>query len=279
MKHLLSISRPSFWFYTAGPFLLGFTAAAPTLSEFYSVRFVLLFLFFLLPANLFLYGINDLFDGDTDQLNQKKGQQEHFLRQPESNQLRLALIGVVLLCIFIAITLRFESAVAMIIFLVLAAAYSAPPFRLKARAFLDSYSNILYLLPALVGWYLFMDSLPPFSVLLAGAAWTAAMHAYSAIPDIQPDKKAGVTTIAVRLGEERTALFCLVNWSFFTLILLTLSVPLGLLAFMYPITIWYQLQQFKEGRSSIFNQWYWRYSAINTVFGMVLFSTLLTQLL
>jgi 4-hydroxybenzoate polyprenyltransferase len=39
------------------------------------------------------------------------------------------------------------------------------------------------------------------------------MHAYSAVPDIQADKKAKISTIATQLGKAGTLLFCLVCYA------------------------------------------------------------------
>ncbi len=40
-----------------------------------------------------------------------------------------------------------------------------------------------------------------------------AMHAYSAIPDIESDSKAGIKTIATQLGATGTLLFCLICYA------------------------------------------------------------------
>jgi 4-hydroxybenzoate polyprenyltransferase len=52
-------------------------------------------------------------------------------------------------------------------------------------------------------------SFPPLSIIAAAGLWTMAMHAYSAVPDIDSDKAAGVPTVATFLGERGTLLFCL----------------------------------------------------------------------
>jgi 4-hydroxybenzoate polyprenyltransferase len=43
---------------------------------------------------------------------------------------------------------------------------------------------------------------------MAAALWTAAMHAYSAVPDIEADKAAGLNTIATTLGPYLAVIFC-----------------------------------------------------------------------
>ncbi len=51
--------------------------------------------------------------------------------------------------------------------------------------------------------------MPPVSLMIAGGLWTAAMHAFSAIPDIEADRQAGLSTIATTLGSVGTHIFCL----------------------------------------------------------------------
>jgi 4-hydroxybenzoate polyprenyltransferase len=51
---------------------------------------------------------------------------------------------------------------------------------------------------------------PPVAIMAAGGLWTAAMHAYSAIPDIDSDRTASVETIATVLGKTATLILCLV---------------------------------------------------------------------
>jgi lycopene elongase/hydratase (dihydrobisanhydrobacterioruberin-forming) len=72
---LIAISRPRFWMYLLGPYLIGYALAVSFHgTEYpYGLSYIFLFLLlFTLPANLFLYGINDMYDGDTDRENPKK---------------------------------------------------------------------------------------------------------------------------------------------------------------------------------------------------------------
>jgi 4-hydroxybenzoate polyprenyltransferase len=50
---------------------------------------------------------------------------------------------------------------------------------------------------------------PPPGIIAAAGLWTMAMHAYSAVPDIEADREAGVPTVATFLGARFTLLFCL----------------------------------------------------------------------
>src|SRR6476469_2644537 len=69
---LLRVSRPRFWIYIFGPYLVGVAAAAVGRADFLRTDAIIYALYFLLPANLLIYGVNDIFDYETDRLNPKK---------------------------------------------------------------------------------------------------------------------------------------------------------------------------------------------------------------
>ncbi len=268
---LLTITRPRFWMYTAGPFLLGYMAGLPIPRDLRTPSFWLPFLYFLLPANLYLYGINDLFDADTDTLNAKKDAQEHRLARRERGILIGLLVGVGVLdaIFFAALSPHWWPLLAL--FILLSTFYSAPPLRFKARAFFDSYSNVLYVIPGFLGYALTAGHLPPLSIIIGAACWAAGMHAYSAIPDIEPDAHAGIRTVAVSLGERRALLFVAVNWLIFA-VLITLELRfVGAISFIYPLIplVLYARPQFSVARA------YWWFPALNAIIGFLAFLALM----
>ena len=62
------------------------------------------------------------------------------------------------------------------------------------------------------------------------------MHLFSAIPDIECDRAAGITTTAVFLGRKRSLLLCLAFWTGLAVITIGASGfhPLSLLVLAYP---------------------------------------------
>ena len=50
-------------------------------------------------------------------------------------------------------------------------------------------------------------------ILLAGLARSMAMHAYSAIPDIEADTQSGIQTVATLYGRKGTLIFCMVCYA------------------------------------------------------------------
>jgi len=213
IQTLIAISRPRFWLYLAGPFLIGYISGVSSLSSLMSLQFWLFFLYFLVPANMFLYGINDLADTDTDQYNSKKLSYEHGLRSYQQQPLIYILFLCVGLTTFIAlITNDLTQGMLLILLLGLSFAYSYPPFRWKAKPFIDSVSNVLYILPGLLGYYISSGVLLSLIVICAGGLWTAAMHLFSAIPDIEADTKAKLQTTAIVLGRTKSLLLCSGLW-------------------------------------------------------------------
>ncbi len=171
-------------------------------------RTVLFAIYFLFPANLLIYGVNDIFDHDTDQLNEKKLEYEALVQKNQQRSLAIwiavfNLPFIVLALIFVPATL-----ISLAGFLFFSIFYSAPPIRAKAKPFLDSAFNILYVFPGVFGYQLLTEGFPPYILMIAAGLWTAAMHAYSAIPDIEADKQAGLKTIATVCGPYGTLALC-----------------------------------------------------------------------
>ena len=72
LRFWLQVSRPRFWIYVFGPFLIGSICAISDKNELLNPKFWFFVPFFLLFANLLIYGVNDIFDYESDVLNAKK---------------------------------------------------------------------------------------------------------------------------------------------------------------------------------------------------------------
>ncbi len=207
---LLKISRPRFWIYVFGPFLVGSVAAAEHPNDLLTSNFWLFLPFFLFSANLLIYGINDIFDYETDVLNAKKQAYETLVVPDRRRELWIA-ISLANLPFLVATAFQGVLPIlAMLAFLFFSIFYSAPPIRAKTKPLLDSAFNILYVFPAIFGYFLLGGVNLAWQICLAAAFWTMAMHAYSAVPDIESDLSAGLNTIATWLGGKKTLVFCLI---------------------------------------------------------------------
>ena len=71
------VSRLRFWFYLTGPYTVGCIYGASSYLDLLKPWFFLYFFYFLILANVFLYGVNDYWDYDTDILNPKKEDKEY----------------------------------------------------------------------------------------------------------------------------------------------------------------------------------------------------------
>jgi len=237
-KRILKISRPKFWMYLAGPYLIAYIATMPSTSNIFSLTFVLHFLFFLVPANIFLYGINDYFDRDTDKLNPKKGSDEVLINDKDTQILQIILwLNTALFFIAALLQPNLLSTILLAIFYLLSAGYSMPPFRFKAKPAIDSLSNILYAFPAFIAIAQNTNTPPVTTVIIIGLFWNTAMHLFSAIPDIEPDQKAGLATTAVTFGRTTSLVITFTLWLIVAIqIFITGNTfPLSLLAFIYPL--------------------------------------------
>jgi lycopene elongase/hydratase (dihydrobisanhydrobacterioruberin-forming) len=207
-RRLVRTSRPRFWFYLLGPYVLGSFAAAPDAHTFTTAAFWAPLLFFTLPANLFVYGVNDIHDFATDARNAKKAGYEALVAPAEHRSLRLAIAVGLLGFLPVLASAPPRALPALVAFLFLSYFYSAPPIRAKARPLLDASFNVLYATP---GFYAFLrlgDEPLALDAVAGCWAWCMAMHAFSAVPDITADGEAGVPTVATWLGARRTLLLC-----------------------------------------------------------------------
>jgi 4-hydroxybenzoate polyprenyltransferase len=258
--YLLRLSRPRFWLYLAGPVIVGVAYAADRPTELFSPIAIALFAYFLLPANVFLYGVNDIFDADIDTENPKKDEREVRYRGGRIVPWLVAFAGALGLA-FLPV-LPTVSAVGMIVFVLLSIEYSAPPLRFKTTPFLDSVSNGLYVLPGVVAYGALAGSAPPTAAIAGGWLWAMGMHTFSAIPDIEPDRAAGIETTATRLGETRTYGYCAACWLAAAVIFATVHPFFGAVLGIYPLFV---LGIAATGIDA--DRAYWWFPALNTAVG------------
>jgi 4-hydroxybenzoate polyprenyltransferase len=265
LGYLFWLSRPRFWLYLAGPVVVGIVYAADTTAEFFSPLSVALFVYFLLPANLFLYGINDVFDADVDQYNPKKEEDGREVRYEGDWVVpAVVLLSGALGAAFVPI-LYPEGIYTLGAFYLLATEYSAPPLRFKTKPFLDSLSNGLYILPGVLAYAALAGELPPAPAIAGGWLWTMAMHTFSAIPDIEPDRTAGIQTTATVLGERGALAYCACCWALAAVVMALVHPFLGAVFVAYPIFVGGIV-----GADVAIDRAYWWFPIVNTLAGMIL---------
>ena len=263
LRYLVVLSRPRFWLYLAGPVVVGVAVAAGTVEELFLPVSFLLFGYFLLPANVLLYGVNDIFDADVDSQNPKKADKEapwQGDRPVLAAVVASGLLGVGLLALTPPAAWPW-----LVGFLILAIQYSAPPLRFKTTPILDSVSNGLYILPGIAAYVVVAGSQPP-ALAVAGAwLWTMGMHTFSAIPDIEPDRAAGIRTTATLLGERQTYGYVAGCWIAAAVAFGSVDPRLGGLLAVYPaFVVWV------VGSSVAVARAYWWFPALNTAVGTLI---------
>lgn len=197
LRRLFYISRPVLWVNTVGPAVVGMWLA----GGLWSWEALPILLWLTLPFNLLIYGVNDIFDGETDAENPRKGSLEGArISEREVGRIRLSVLvtNLPFLAYFFFAT-GTSAFVWMLLYAALFVGYSAPPARFKARAFLDSLSNAAYAFP-LVFVPLPLGAEVVWPAALGLMAWSAAKHTFDAVQDIEEDRRSGIHTTAVRLG-------------------------------------------------------------------------------
>lgn len=265
----LKISRPRFWGYLAGPYLIGYVIGIPTQAALLNPLFFIHLIYFVTIANILVYGVNDLFDMDTDAKNPKKESHEHKLKSTEHTQLKRLFYSSLLITAVMLLLQPDSTAITLfMLFIILSTLYSAAPVRFKARPFVDFASNVHYAIPGFLAYYQVTGQLPVLGAVIAAFCWTGAMHLFSAIPDITPDKKAGLKTTAVVLGANKSLLLTAVLWFITALISLNFGqlFPWSLLSFIYPaIPLWVYFNM--KAIDSV----YWKFPYVTMTLGAILF--------
>jgi 4-hydroxybenzoate polyprenyltransferase len=265
----LKVSRVRFWFYLAGPFTVGYVWGAQRFLDLWNLEFFSFLFYFMLPANILLYGVNDYWDYDTDRLNPKKSGKEHLIRDEEKGRL-VVILGVSFALSVLLMILQCDLVERLILasFLFLSCFYSAKPLRFKATPILDFSSNILYLLPGILAFYQVIGHLPSLWVILAAFLHSSAMHIFSAIPDIHWDTRVGIRTTAVLMGERASMTLCFIFWVLFSGIVIIIGgfSLISFISLIYPLMIVYLWARRMKPSST-----YWAYPYINTGLGGLLF--------
>lgn len=233
LRMLVVASRPLSWINTAYPF------AAVYFLTTGRIDFTLIIgtIFFLVPYNLTMYGVNDVFDYESDLANPRKGGAEGAKLPPRIH--RATLVAAAVLTAPLVLTLVVLGADQPISWAVLAVslfavlAYSVRGLRFKEIPVLDSItSSTHFVTPALYALALAGTTITPAIVLtmIAFFCWGMASHAFGAVQDIVPDRDAGIGSIATVLGAGRTVKFAIGMWTVAGILMLFTPWPANLAA-------------------------------------------------
>jgi 4-hydroxybenzoate polyprenyltransferase len=232
LEQLLLSSRPLSWINTAFPFAAAYYLATRELD----LAFWIGTIYFLVPYNLAMYGINDVFDYESDLRNPRKGGVEGAVLDRSLHRTTIVAVLVTNIPFVVALVLLGSpvSWLVLAVSLFAVVAYSAKGLRFKEVPFLDSItSSTHFVSPAAYGLALAGVVVEPSLVaLLAGYfLWGIASHAFGAVQDVIADRAGGIASIGTVLGSRVTARFALLAYVVGGLLLLgtTWPGPLGAL--------------------------------------------------
>lgn len=210
LKEVLITSRPFWWINTAAPFVVGYYI----INNRIDLILLIGVFYFAFAYNLLMYGVNDIYDYESDIKNPRKiaaGIDGSVLAKTKHPRLWfwISLVSIPpSLYLFIVGNTTSNIWLAVMLFLVFA--YSIKGLRFKEIPLLDSAtSSFHYTSPFIFGCLLAGGNnlyLPAFATFYV---WVMANHAFGAIQDIKPDKEAGIASIATKLGSARTIVFVL----------------------------------------------------------------------
>ena len=220
---LFVASRPVSWVNTAFPFGAAYFFSTG------EIDWILLLgsFFFLIPYNLLMYGVNDVFDYESDLRNPRKGGIEGALLDPKYHRITLILAFGIAAPFAVALSLVNPNATFWLwLTLFAVVAYSLKGLRFKEIPFLDSLTSSLHFVgPMLVGLAMAQAQIQSAHLIAIAAflIWGMASHAFGAVQDVRADREAKIASIATALGARLTTR---IAFGFYVIAgLLTLTLP------------------------------------------------------
>jgi 4-hydroxybenzoate polyprenyltransferase len=228
------------WVNTAFPFAAAYLITTDSINP----TFVIGTIYFLIPYNLAMYGINDVFDYESDLRNPRKGGVEGALldRRLHRATLIAALVTNIPFLVFLVLVGSPLSWLVLAVCIFAVIAYSAPGLRFKERPFLDSItSSTHFVSPAVYGLVLAGAVFTPqlWFLLAAFFLWGIASHAFGAVQDVVADREGAIASIATVIGARATVRLSVVAYLASGILLLFTSWPgplAALLALPYAIS-------------------------------------------
>ena len=226
LKALFVSSRPLSWVNTAFPFAAAYFVTSGRLD----LTFFVGTLYFLVPYNLAMYGINDVFDYESDLRNPRKGGVEGALldRSMHRPTLIAAAVTNIPFLVYLVIVGSPLPWLVLAVSIVAVIAYSARGLRFKEKPFLDSLtSSTHFVSPAVYGLVLAGAVFTPQLWALLGAffLWGIASHAFGAVQDVIADRDAEIASIATVIGARATVRLSVIVYLLAGVLLLFTSWP------------------------------------------------------
>lgn len=167
-------------------------------------------LFFLIPYNLAMYGINDVFDYESDIRNPRKNSIEGAVEAKQFHPTILWATALTTIPFVVAMLLlgSWQANLVLLGVLFFVVAYSLKGLRFKEIAFLDSITSSLHFVGPMIYAIAVLGFKPeawPFALALF--LWGLASHAFGAVQDVIPDREGKLHSIATVIGARATVWF------------------------------------------------------------------------
>jgi 4-hydroxybenzoate polyprenyltransferase len=278
IKKLFLVSRPVSWVNTAYPFAAGFIVSGGQLSPLFFVAT----LYFLIPYNLMMYGINDVFDYESDIRNPRKGGIEGMKEQRAFHPTIVwaTLILNVPFAIYLLLSGTVLSAIVLILLIFFVIAYSIAKLRFKEKPFLDSISSSIHF----VGPLVYALSLTHFDAgalpfVIAFFLWGMASHAFGAVQDIIPDRQGKLSSIATVLGAKKTVVLCTLLYVAASILVIVQGFPaafIGIAGLIYAVNASLYIR-LTDADSAKANKGWKRFIWLNLCTGFIVTVVLITK--
>lgn len=205
LKEAIIIARPFWWVNTCMPFVASYFI----IGHRHDLTLFLGIIYFAFVYNFFMYGINDIFDYESDIRNPRKtGIDGSVMPKTKHASLWFWIVAVnlpITLYFYLQGDMATNLWFSIMIFMVIA--YSLGGLRFKERPVLDSFtSSFHYTSPFIYGGLLAGNANLYIGGFITFFIWVMSNHALGAIMDITPDKEAKIKSIATELGSNITTL-------------------------------------------------------------------------
>jgi len=273
------VSRPVSWLNTAYPFGAAFLVTGGEVGLF----FWLAVAYFLIPYNLLMYGINDVFDYESDIRNPRKGGIEGAKEQKSLHPVILtAAIGMnVPFVVYLLTQGSIVSGAILGIVLFFVVAYSVGGLRFKEIPVLDSITSSMHFVgPMVYALSLTGLSLEYIPFLIAFFLWGIASHAFGAVQDIIPDREGKLASIATVFGARRTVWLVFVLYITASIVLIAqglLAAIVGLAGLLYVANVAPYLRVTDESSAKTNHGWR-RFIWLNLATGFIVTMTLIVYI-
>ncbi|MCX8529627.1 MAG: prenyltransferase [Rhodoluna sp.] len=225
LKKLFWVSRPISWINTAFPFGVAYYLSTKQID----LTLILGTLFFLIPYNLLMYGINDVFDYESDLRNPRKGGIEGAVSEKRWHPLILwaSTLSCVPFLVYLVVVGNGLANFFLALFVFTVVAYSAKGLRFKEKPFLDSLTSASHFVgPLIYALALTKTSLVDNIVVIAAfTLWGMASHAFGAVQDVIADREGGISSIATAIGARTTTRLAFTAYALAGVLVLFLGFP------------------------------------------------------